>query len=119
MKEKGEFYEQLAADYLEEAGLALVERNYRCRAGEIDIIGTQDEHLVFVEVRYRSNSSFGTAAASVDWRKQQKIIRAARVFLQHKRAYASRPCRFDVIAISPSQAESQVTVQWLKSAFSS
>ena len=119
MKDKGAFYEQLAADYLVEAGLVLLERNYQCKAGEIDIIGTQDEHLVFVEVRFRSNSAFGTPAATVDWRKQQKIIRTARVFLKHRPAHATKPCRFDVIAISPSSSEPQVTVQWLKSAFTS
>ena len=117
MKEKGAFYEQLAADYLVKAGLILLERNYQCKGGEIDIIGTQNEHLVFVEVRFRSNSAFGTAAATVDWRKQQKIIRAANVFLLHRPTHANKPCRFDVIAISGSQP--QLTVQWLKSAFTS
>ncbi len=115
--QKGQFYEELAASYLQQAGLRLLEQNYRCKAGEIDIICTQGEQLVFVEVRYRSNRNFGSAAASVDQRKQRKIIRAAQVYLQRKRHYQGRPCRFDVLAITPSESSNELDVQWLKNAF--
>lgn len=115
--QKGQFYEELAANYLQQAGLRLLEQNFRCKAGEIDIICTQGEQLVFVEVRYRSNRTFGSAAASVDRHKQRKIIRAAQLYLQRKRHLQGRPCRFDVLAMTPSESCDEVNVQWLKNAF--
>lgn len=95
---QGRFAEQAALDYLNRKGLRLVERNFRCRGGELDLIMTEGDTLVFVEVRYRASSRFGTGADSVDRRKQQKMIRAAAQFLRMRRRYASRRCRFDVIS---------------------
>ncbi len=115
--QKVQFYEYLAANYLQQSGLRLLEQNFRCKAAEIDIICTQGEQLVFVEVRYRSNRTFGSAAASVDRRKQRKIIRAAQLYLQRKRHLQGRPCRFDVLAMTPSESCDEVNVQWLKNAF--
>ncbi|MCZ6830403.1 MAG: YraN family protein [Gammaproteobacteria bacterium] len=114
---KGQYYEEHAVDYLLKAGLKLLERNFRCKAGEIDIICSQGQQLVFVEVRYRSNRNFGSAAASVDRNKQRKIIRAAQFYLQSRPRFHDRPCRFDVLAITPIQSTAEVELQWLKSAF--
>lgn len=114
---KGQYYEQHAVDYLQKAGLQLLERNFRCKAGEIDIICSQGEQLVFVEVRYRSNRNFGSAAASVGRNKQRKIIKTAQFYLQGRRQYHNWPCRFDVLAITPLQLADEVDVQWLKNAF--
>ena len=114
---KGKDYEELAARHLLEAGLKLLEKNYRCKAGEIDLICSQGEQLVFVEVRYRGNSRFASASESVDRRKQRKIIRTAQLYLQRNRQFQQSPCRFDVIAISPSQYSADVNIQWLQSAF--
>ena len=114
---KGQYYEDLAADYLRQAGLFVLERNFCCRVGEIDIICSQGEQLVFVEVRYRSNGNFGSAAASVNRNKQHKIIKAAQLYLQLKRQYSNRSCRFDVVAIAPLQSVDEVDVQWLQNAF--
>ncbi len=115
--DKGQYYEDLAVSYLLQAGLHLLQRNFRCKAGEIDIICSQGEQLVFVEVRYRSNRNFGSAAASVGRTKQRKIIRAAQFYLHGRRQFYDRPCRFDVLAFTPSQSTTEVDVQWLKSAF--
>ncbi|NLR76360.1 YraN family protein [Leeia sp. IMCC25680] len=86
-----------AANWLQKQGLQLLARNYRCRYGEIDLIMRDGHTLVFVEVRARSSSRFGGAAASVGPRKQQKLWLTAQHYL------ASQPqtpaCRFDVLAL--------------------
>ncbi len=71
--------------------------------------------LVFVEVRYRSNTRFGSGADSVTFGKQQKIIRAARWFLQRHRQYQQRPCRFDVVSIGENDGKAEMN--WIRSAF--
>lgn len=112
--ETGREAEQLAENYLAKNGLRLVERNYRCRGGEIDLVMDDKTTLIFIEVRYRKHQSFGGAAASVDWRKQQRLIHAAQHYLQC-RQLTNRPCRFDVIAVSPGNNGKPV-MQWIKNA---
>lgn len=90
--------EQLAADYLDRAGLTVLERNFRCRAGEIDLVAQDGNELVFVEVRTRVGSAFGTPEESVTLRKQRKMAECAYAYLaQH--SVSNRPWRVDVIAI--------------------
>jgi len=103
--------EDRAATMLESAGLQLVERNYRCRSGEIDLIMQDGESLVFIEVRYRGNAAFGGALASVDAHKQKRLVRAAQYYLL-QRTWPG-PCRFDVVGFeSPS-----VRPSWIQNAF--
>ncbi len=102
--------EALARAHLERAGLRLVEANYRCRGGEIDLIMGDGDALVFVEVRYRAHDGFGGAAASVTVQKQRRIALAARHYLQ--RHGGDRDCRFDVVAIGAGDR-----LQWLRNAF--
>jgi putative endonuclease len=106
----GQQAEQLAARFLQQQGLTLVESNYRCRFGEIDLILREGETLVFAEVRQRSRSDFGGAAASIDTRKQQRIILTA----QHYLSTLTRtpPCRFDALLL-----DSTAKVEWVKNAF--
>jgi len=105
---KGRLGEEQALAYLQDNGLTLVERNFRCKTGEIDLIMLDRGSLVFVEVRKRSNAFFGGAAASVTASKQAKLISAAQVFLMR---YAKSPsCRFDVLAIEGEK------IDWLKNA---
>lgn len=111
--ERGVQAEQAACDHLQARGLTLHSRNYRCRSGEIDLIMRDGEALVFVEVRYRSSSRFGGAAASVDATKQQKLIRTAQTFLSEQRLHHS-PCRFDVVTVSPHAGE--LKVEWIPNA---
>jgi putative endonuclease len=100
--------EDRALAYLQGQGLSLVDRNFRCKTGEIDLIMRDRDALVFVEVRRRNNQRFGGAAASVTAVKQAKLLSAAQVFLKR---YANQPpCRFDVIAIEAGQ------IEWLKNA---
>jgi putative endonuclease len=93
----GDAGEEQALVYLTKQGFALVERNFHCRAGEIDLIVQKNGMLVFVEVRKRASGQFGGAAASVVPAKQARLKKAAQFYLQR---YAEPPvCRFDVIAI--------------------
>ncbi len=78
----GSRYEEQAAAFLEKQGLLVIEKNFRCKSGEIDLIARDGKYLVFVEVKYRSSSKeSGYAAAAVDWRKQKRISQAAQFFL--------------------------------------
>lgn len=113
--EQGQLAEQLATDYLSGQGLKPVARNYRCRCGEIDLIMQSPDGLIFVEVRFRRSRSFGGAAASVDRRKQQKLLATAQHYLQRNNG-CNRPCRFDVVAVMPGK-EGGVTFEWIKNAF--
>src|ERR687883_218833 len=91
--------ENLAERYLKKKGYVLVERNYRCRGGEVDLIVLDRKTIVFVEVKTRSDYSFGTPLEAVETRKQQRMVRAAEFFLSEKKLH-NRDARFDVIGIS-------------------
>jgi putative endonuclease len=115
-KEAGEAGERIALAHLQSQGLELVERNYRCRGGEIDLIMWERKTLVLVEVRMRSGEAFGGAAASVDARKQKSIILASR-HLMMMRPQLLRACaRFDVVALDDTSGRPE-TIHWLKDAF--
>jgi putative endonuclease len=108
--------ERIAADYLQGRGLTILERNFRRRLGEIDLVAREGGVLVIAEVRTRSSNAFGGAAASVDARKQRRIIRAAAQLLQQHREYAALPVRFDVLIVDgPTSNAPQV--HWLRHAF--
>lgn len=112
MKNVGSQAELYAAQYLLRHGLKPVEQNYRSRFGEIDLIMQDGNVLVFVEVRLRRNTGFGGAAASIDTRKQQRLIRTAQQYLG-KLAHTP-PCRFDAVLLEDAQGNN---VQWIKNAF--
>ena len=105
--------EQTAARYLQQHGLKLLQANFRCRFGEIDLILRDGETLVFAEVRLRSRSDFGGAAASIDRRKQGKLIRAAQLYLASLAHLP--PCRFDALLLL--SADGAEGVEWIKNAF--
>jgi putative endonuclease len=116
--ELGRRGEDLACRHLEAQGLQLLERNYRCRAGEIDLVMLDRGTLVLVEVRSRSSSAHGSAAATVGYRKQQRFIRAARHMLLTRAEYRRLPARFDVVAIDAGPAGGTATVvTWIRDAF--
>ncbi len=117
MPSPGDAYESLAAQWLEDQGMHLLARNFRGKTGEIDIIARDREYLVFLEVRARSNSSFDSAAGSVDRRKQNRILRTAQLFLQRHPGLAHLPCRFDVIAFDPRQSGHGLEIRWIPGAF--
>ncbi|MDO4322425.1 MAG: YraN family protein [Lachnospiraceae bacterium] len=94
----GAAYERKAAEYLQKNGYQILERNYRCRAGEIDLVARQGEYLVFAEVKYRRGPGRGSGLEAVDWRKQRRILRAASWYIREKRISPEHPCRFDVVS---------------------
>lgn len=107
---RGREAEERACALLQRRGLRLVERNFRCRLGEVDLIMADGATLVFVEVRYRGHRGFGSGAESVDARKRRRIITAALTYLQRTGAH-DRPCRFDVISVRGE------ALQWTRNAF--
>ena len=91
--------ERVAELYLKHKGYKLVERNYRCSAGELDLIVLDRRVVVFVEVKTRSGHGFGSPLEAVEFHKQRKMIQAAQYFLSEKRLH-QRDARFDVVGIS-------------------
>jgi putative endonuclease len=105
---QGAAAEDLAARYLAARGLGVIERNFRVRGGEIDLICRDGDTVVFVEVRLRRHSGYGGAAASITAAKQAKIIMAARHWLVR---HGEAPCRFDCVLLDDQR------IEWLRNAF--
>lgn len=105
----GSIYEQKAGVYLERLGYRILEYNYRCRQGEIDIIAMDGEYLVFCEVKYRSDSSKGMPEEAVDIRKQRIISKCA-LYYMNAHGLFHVPCRFDVIGILGTGAEGEQSI---------
>ena len=110
-REKGAQKEEQVCAYLLYEGVKIVERNFRCRQGEIDIIGYDGEFLVFFEVKYRSGRGMGSAAEAVGLTKQRKICRVADYYRMIHRLSEDTPLRFDVVAIDGEN------LRWIKNAF--
>jgi putative endonuclease len=112
---RGRQAEDAALALLLDSGLRLVERNYRCRLGEIDLVMSDGPVLVFVEVRSRATTRFPSAWESVGPRKQARLTAAARHFVARHPQVAERPMRFDVVAISASGTDNET--RWIRGAF--
>jgi putative endonuclease len=115
-KEAGNDAEASALAYLERAGLKLIARNYRCKAGELDLVMLEGHTLILVEVRLRSSEQYGGATGSITAKKQKRIINAARHLLTARADLRRYRARFDVIAMSSLGA---ADVHWIKGAFTS
>lgn len=113
-KKLGNTGENIAVNFLENHGYKILEKNFRIRAAEIDIIAEKDNTIIFVEVKTRSNIRKGTPAEAVNLRKQKKIIEAASVFLQDEK-YFDKACRFDVIEIL--SAGKDFKINYIENAF--
>lgn len=109
----GKAAEDRALQFLAKRGLRLVARNFSIRQGEIDLVMRDGCGLVFVEVRYRSQTGFGSALESVDRRKQGRLLKAAEAFLLQHAECAGLPCRFDVVGMGPDQGK----IEWIQDAF--
>jgi putative endonuclease len=105
----GRIGEELAVAELERKGYAILARRYRTARGEIDIIATDGETLVFVEVKARATGEFGTAAEAVTRRKQLRLIAMAVDYLA-RASIGGRPCRFDVVAIDDALTDPRIVV---------
>jgi putative endonuclease len=111
VKRAGEVAESLAAEFLQSRGLAIAERNYRCRFGEIDLVAREGPTLVFVEVRRRASEAYGGAAESITAAKRSRLLAAARHYLA--RAGDRAPCRFDAVLIRGDPPR----IEWIRNAF--
>ncbi len=110
---RGRDAEDRACDYLLGKGLTLLRRNYRSRRGEIDLVLRDTGSLVFVEVRYRRQAGFGSAAESVDRHKRTRLSACAKQYLQDFPNVAGLSCRFDVVAIDGPD----YSIEWIRDAF--
>lgn len=109
--------EDAAASFLQAQQLTLLTRNYRCRAGELDLVAqTTQGVVVIVEVRLRASQRYGGGAASVDWRKQRRIQRATRHLLARHPPLARHALRFDVLDMTPDE-RSGYRIEWIRHAF--
>ncbi len=105
-RETGRHAENTASDFLQQQGYRILERNYSCRLGEIDLIAEERNVLVFVEIKFRQNETYGLPQEAVTYQKQKQIIRVALSYLKRKNFVRSRPdIRFDVVSISPEKIE--------------
>lgn len=116
--ELGSFGENLAAEYLEQEGYRILERNFRCRMGEIDLIACRKQILTFVEVKLRKDSRHGEAREFVTAAKQRKLRMAASYYLMNHPSAEELQMRFDVIEIyAPRGREGPVQLNLLENAF--
>lgn len=108
---RGAEAETRALRYLEDQGLRLIDRNWRCKAGELDLVLQDGVTTVIAEVRSRARGDFGAAIETIGWRKRQRIERATRLWLMRHPQHAERPLRFDVVTLDGA------TVEWTREAF--
>ncbi|GGI86713.1 YraN family protein [Legionella impletisoli] len=105
--------EEEAKEHLISQGLKLIETNYRSKLGEIDLIMRDKDYLVFIEVRARASKAYGGALASVNYQKQQKLIKTALFYLMQKKIHHNLPIRFDVVSLEGKPYQ----INWIKNAF--
>ncbi|MDI6618475.1 MAG: YraN family protein [Clostridiales bacterium] len=114
-KDKGDLGEQAAVEYLIKNGYSILQRNFRTRYGEIDIIGRDEDYIAFIEVKTRKNNEFGLPCEAVTKNKQNKIIRMAMMYISQKRLYGLN-FRFDVVETIISNDEIRY-LRLIKNAF--
>ena len=95
--------EQVAAAFLEQQGYQILQKNYRCKIGEVDLIARHGEYLVFVEVKYRKNDRIGSPEEAVTPAKQKRISKVCVWYLRENHLSLDTPCRFDVVAVSQEE----------------
>ncbi|WP_150912500.1 YraN family protein [Marinobacter halotolerans] len=113
-KATGDQAEGVAARYLAQRGVQVLERNVYNRGGEIDLIGRDDDTLVFFEVRYRGSGSLAGAAESITPAKQKRLLNAVKFYLHRHRLWEA-DARIDVVAIAPGEKK-RYRIQWIKNA---
>ncbi|NCX93553.1 MAG: YraN family protein [Gammaproteobacteria bacterium] len=113
-RQLGAEMEKRACEYLKQQGLKWIESNYTCLFGEIDLIMKEGRELVFIEVRYRRTSTYGSGLESVTYAKQQRVIQTAEIYLQKKKLFDKIGRRFDVVSIGQGSTD----ILWIRNAFS-
>lgn len=114
---KGAMAERLALRHMKKQGLKRVDSNFAAPCGELDLIMLDANSLVFVEVRFRSKSRFGSAIESITSNKQKKVRKTAQLFLQYHPQHNHRQCRFDVVTVTYDDTSKHNCLEWVKGAF--
>jgi len=112
----GAFGEDMACSYLEKQGYRILERNFSCKAGELDIIGFDGDTIAFVEVKSRTGTHFGSPAEAVSYYKQNRIVKTA-LFYMSKHKVFDYMCRFDVIEVFTDGTKESTNINLIKNAF--
>ena len=111
----GDDTEALACEFLESQGASVLERNFRCRQGEVDIIARDGRYLCFIEVKFRKDETFGQPQEAVSYKKRQHICKVSLFYLYSKYKSLDISVRYDIIAISPK--DKMLSFNWIKDAF--
>lgn len=114
-KQIGQEAEQLAANYLKKRGLTIITANFNGPQGELDLVAKDADTVVFVEVRYRKHVTYGLPQETVNWKKQQRIVKTAEYFFVQHPKWAKKASRFDLVAIHGALDLAQI--DWIKNAF--
>ena len=112
----GKIGEALACNYLRRCGYSILDRNYRTKIGEIDIVAQDGKILVFVEVKTRRSDSYGLPEESINIKKMHKLTRLAQLYIRNKRLYSAE-ARFDVVSILIPSRFGKKTIRLIKNAF--
>ena len=107
----GSAAEERALHYLQDRGLRLLARNWRCKLGELDLVMQDGDTVAVIEVRSRARGDWGSAAETVDRRKQARLVRATRLWLARRPELAEQPLRFDLVTLDAG------TLEWRREAF--
>ena len=110
----GTDYEDKAIEYLKNSGYRIVERNFYCRQGEIDIIAWDGKYLVFIEVKYRKDIKSGYPSEAVTYNKRSRIIKASKFYMYKHRIGDGQSVRFDVISIVNNEIELIKDAFWIE-----
>jgi len=123
---KGQYAENIALKYLQSQGLKKIQNNFSCKCGEIDLIMTDNASIIFIEVRYRKKIQFGHPLETINYNKQQKIIKTIQFFLLSQPDYQQFPCRIDAVALysnNPGKIKTgeniedgTLQIEWVKNA---
>jgi putative endonuclease len=113
---RGRHWEAVAAEHVEDHGLVVLARDYRCRLGEIDLVCRDGPMLVMIEVRARAAGAPCSAIETVDARKRARLVRATKHYLMRRSEWRHAPIRFDVVAFDAIDTP-EVRLSWIKNAF--
>jgi len=116
-REKGDHFEQLALHWLQQQGLQIIQQNFSCRFGEIDLIMLDGSSVCFIEVKYRKSNAFGGTAFSIPRSKQNKITRSALSYITSHKVYQQHSYRFDALFIQPAGRAPELHYEWIRNAF--
>jgi putative endonuclease len=115
-KSLGSFGEELALQFLIEKGYCIIEKNFRCRLGEIDIIARNNDYITFIEVKTRYNNHFGSPCEAITFSKQKKLYKLAQVYILQKKLHNCN-FRFDVVEILIQPKDNTPVINLIKDAF--